>query len=374
MMDVFGTFRSRPGRADLAVDFCRPESIRETLLQALPVFVVGVFRSGTTLLCALLNQNPKISLMHECDVWNFPRPLLKLRFEHNWPERLEFYNNALSRHRMITPDDQRALKKIRIPLDLYRTFGEKKGAVVNGEKSPFYCNRLEQLHKRYPKASFICLWRNPAEVYRSVLKAGQTCRYFRKWGMLSRMIYLQEQAIRQAGRIEEKGARVFRLDYADIMDQTEKVCRDLSAFLGVPFDPRMLQLGKADFAAIDKAPHHAHLRRGIIERQTYTEELVSPRLAAKLERYRRRWEEQQGQRPNPAANTHPSAPGPVEFVYHNALGRALVFYDSLVRAGFEFLPLPWLRIYRRLKGRVVNPPSAASDKRTSLCQVEKPKA
>jgi hypothetical protein len=37
-----------------------------------PVFVVGVFRSGTSLLYALLNQHPRVALMYECDVWNFP--------------------------------------------------------------------------------------------------------------------------------------------------------------------------------------------------------------------------------------------------------------------------------------------------------------
>ena len=154
-----------------------------------PVFVVGVFRSGTSLLCSLLNQNPGIALMYECDVWNFPRPLLPLRFRHNWAERIEFYNQALSRHRMVEAHDCRGLDQIRTPLDLYRTFGERKGAAVSGEKSPFYCDRLEQLHKRYPNAYFIIVWRPPEEIYRSVVKAGQTSRFFGKPGMLSRLIY-----------------------------------------------------------------------------------------------------------------------------------------------------------------------------------------
>jgi hypothetical protein len=331
-----------------------------------PVFVIGVFRSGTSLLCSLLNQNPKIALMYECDVWNFPRPLLKSRFKGKWAERIEFYNQALSRHRMIAPKKLQELEKIRTPLDLYRTFGERKGAAVWGEKSPFYCARLEQLHKMYPKAFFVFVWRNPVEIYRSVLKAGQTSRFFGKAGMLSRMIYQQEQAIRQAGRIEKAGARIFRVDYASIVDQTENICREASAFLGVPFDPQMLRLNKADLSAIYKAPHHAYLRRGIIERQKYAEALVSPRIVEKLERYRYRWEQQQAQWLNLPANLNPPTPGRVELLYHNTVGKALTIYDSLVRAGFEFLPLPWLRIYRLLKTWVVNPPSGAADEKTSM--------
>ena len=320
-----------------------------------PVFVVGVFRSGTSLLRSILNQNPEIALMYECDVWNFPKPLLKSRFKLNWAGRVEFYNRALSRHRMISQDQPSRLEKIRTPMELYRAFGQQKDASVHGEKSPFYCDRLEQLHQQYPAASFILIWRNPVEVYRSVLKAGQISRFFGRPGMLSRMIYLQEQAIGQAARIEEKGARIFRVNYSDVVDQTETVCRSLCRFLGVPFDPLMLQLKKADLTAMDHDPIHTHLQRGIIERQTYTEKLVPPRIAAKLRRYRDRWEQQQANWLKAPVSANPSGPRPVEFVYHNALGKALITYDALVRASFEFLPLPWLNGYRRLKSRAVNP-------------------
>ena len=331
-----------------------------------PVFIVGVFRSGTSLLCSLLNQNPGIALMYECDVWNFPRPLLEARFQRDWAERIEFYNQALSRHRLVSEYDFSPLKKIRAPSDLYHAFGALKGAAVAGEKSPFYCDRLRQLHTHYPQASFILVWRNPTEIYRSVLKAGQTSRFFGRPGMLSRMIYHQEQSIRQAAQIEAKGARVFRVDYADIVEHTEQVCRDISAFLGVPFDVRMMELNKADLSTIYQAPHHAYLRRGIIERQKYDQELVSPAVAKKLERYRCRWEKLQAGWLKPSAGPDQRGPGPLEFIYHNLAGRLLTYYDATVRAGFEFLPLNWLRIYRLLKNWLVSPPSGSVDEKTSL--------
>jgi hypothetical protein len=331
-----------------------------------PVFVVGVFRSGTSLLCSILNQNPGIALMFECDVWNFPRPLLHARFQQNWAERIEFYNQALSRHKIVANGDYSPLENIRDPLDLYHSFGAMKGAAVTGEKSPFYCDRLVQLHSQYPNASFIFVWRNPVEVYRSVLKAGQTSRFFGKPGMLSRMIYHQEQAIRQITLIEKSGARIFRVDYADLVEHTEKICRDITAFLGVPYDERMLHLNQADLSAIYKAPHHAYLRRGVIERQKYDKELVSASTTKQLERYRRRWEKLQAGWLKPAKTDDGPEPGPLEFTYHNVAGRALTFYDSLVRAGFEFLPLAWLRVYRLLKNWVVNPPSGTVDEKTSI--------
>jgi hypothetical protein len=336
------------------------------MLNESPVLVVGVFRSGTSLLCSLLNQNPQVALMYECDVWNFPRLLLTERFRRNWAARMEFFNQAPSRHRLIAPHELKGLDAIHTPMDLYHAFGKLKGAAVSGEKSPVYCSRLEQLHREYPKASFILVWRDPVEVYRSVRKAGQTSRYFGKPGMLSRMLYQQEQLIRQAGRIEKDGARTFRVTYADIVDQTEMVCRNLSNFLGVPFDRRMLDLSKADLSAIYPSPHHDYLRRGVIERRKYTEDLVSPAVVRKLERFRNRWQQQQASQINSTATTAQSKPGPIEFVWHNWLGRALTIYDSLVRAVFEFLPLTWLRVYRLLKHWVVNPPSGAMDEKTFL--------
>lgn len=304
--------------------------------------------------------------MYECDVWNFPRPLLRHRFKLNWAERIEFFNQTLSRHRLVSRNNLAMLKDIHTPMDLYRAFGEMKGAAVSGEKSPFYCNRLEQLYGLYPNAFFILVFRDPLEVYRSVLKAGQTSRFFGKPGMLSRMIYHQEQAIHQAGQIERKGARIFRVNYADLVDRTEEICRNISAFLGVPYDARMLELNKADLSTIYKAPHHAYLRRGIIERQKYNEELVLGPVRSKLERYRARWERLQSGWLKSPPRTNPVEPGWFEFVYHNIMGKTLTFYDSLVRAGFEFLPLAWLRVYRLLKNWVVNPPTGETDEKTSL--------
>jgi len=331
-----------------------------------PVFVVGVFRSGTSLLCSILNQNPGIALMFECDVWNFPRPLLKYRFAQNWAERIEFYNQALSRHQMVTAYNYEILESIRDPLDLYQSFGAMKGAAVAGEKSPFYCDRLVQLHQQYPQAAFIYVWRNPVEVYRSVLKAGQTSRFFGKPGMLSRMIYHQEQAISQLALIEKSGARIFRVDYADVVEHTEPTCQKICAFLGVPYDERMLRLNQADLSSIYKAPHHAYLRRGVIERQKYEQELVPPSTIKKLERYRQRWEKLQAGWLKSSNGANGQEPQAGEFAYHNFAGRLLTYYDSTVRAGFEFLPLVWLRVYRLLKNWVVNPPSGAVDEKTSI--------
>src|SRR5689334_15245830 len=106
--------------------------------------------------------------MYECDVWDFPEPLSRLRLQRDWLERQEFHNQALSRHRLIFGNRLRGLENVRTPEDLYRSFSNGKSASIWGEKSPVYGTRLRDLARRYPGCAFILLWRDPVEIYRSI--------------------------------------------------------------------------------------------------------------------------------------------------------------------------------------------------------------
>jgi hypothetical protein len=316
-----------------------------------PIFIVGVFRSGTSLLYSLLNQHPQISLMYECNVWDFPALLKRPRFAGDWLARQEFYNQALSRHRLVWGGSLRGLESVRTPDDLYRIHSEQKGiATLWGEKSPFYSTRLKQLGRQYPNATFIFIWRNPVETYRSILLAGRTSAFFKKPGMLHRLIYHQEQLISQSAWLAKRDARVRHINYDDLVDRPEQACRSLCEFLKVKFEPAMLELAKADFSAVYDVPHQNHLRKDVIERQKFSEEIVPAAVAQKLERFHKRWQRRFG-RPlaaKAAAAAQPE-PGLLELLLHNTLGFGLHLGSSIKRLGFEFLPLQWLRSYRLLK-------------------------
>ena len=177
------------------------------------------------------------------------------------------------------------------------------------------------------------------------------------------MAYLQEEAIRQVLIIAQKGARIFHVDYAKLVDDTEGFCWGISAFLGVPYDPAMLRLDKADKSAIFNSLHDSFLHRGIIERQKYDRELVPPRLVRKLERFRRRREGLQSKWIRPSNAVGQPQPSGWELAYHKLVGGMLANYDSFVRAGFEFIRLVWLRVYRLLKNWLLNPPFGRADKK-----------
>lgn len=312
-----------------------------------PVFVVGVLRSGTSLLYSLLNQHPQMAFMYECDVWNFPGLLSGARFRRNWLERQEFFNHALSRHRLIYGKKLAGLESVRTPEDLYQVFGEGKGATLWGEKSPFYCARLRQLARRNPGSPFILIWRDPVEIYRSVLLAGKNTRFFRRPGMLSRLIVYHEKMLEQAAVLEKEGTRIFHVTYADLIDKTAEVCEGVCNFLGVPFDSQMVDLSNADLSAVYYDAQHEHLRRGVIQRQQISDEVLDSRVSQKLERFHNRWNRLNGAW-FPGAKHAADAPEPslLERMRHQTIGKLFCAWDDTKRALFEFLPFEWLRTYR----------------------------
>ena len=284
--------------------------------------------------------------MFECDVWDFPETFAGMRFRRNWLERQEFYNGALSRHRLIFGGRLSGLEDARTPEKLYRAFSDCKGAALWGEKSPFYCARLRQVARRHPGCSFVLLWRDPVEIYRSVVHAGHWERFFRRRGMLSRLIFYQEQMLRQAAELSRDGVRIHHVSYADLIDKTEDVLRNLCGFLGIEFSRSMLDLAHADFSAVYRAPQHDFLRRGRIERHQFLED-VPARSVEKLERFRARWQRLSGMSFDPRRPAGGREPSFGERLYHKLVGSLIRTLDDAKRVLFEFLPLPWLRTYRQ---------------------------
>src|SRR5690348_14463333 len=319
-----------------------------------PVFVVGVLRSGTSLLYALLNLHPQVALMYECDVWDFPEAFCGIRFKRDWLQRQEFYNQALSRHRLIFGGRVRGLDGVRAPEDLYRVFSEGKDKPVFGEKSPFYCAHLRRLVRRYPGCRVILLWRDPIEIYRSVVRAGRKERFFRRRGILSRLVFYREQMIRQTAALERAGVPLCHVTYDELTEDTEETCRRICRFLGIEFDEKMLDLASADLSAVFPGPEHNHLRSGRIERQQFADETeieqIDPAAMRRLQRFDARWRRLQSPwLGDQAAGGAESEPSVGERLYCKIAGKFFQAVDGGKRALFEFLPLAWLRTYRQTK-------------------------
>ena len=74
------------------------------VLAAGPLFVVSMWRSGSSLLYALLNKHPQVALMYESDLLLLKSVFLKPKALCDWGERWEFWNEAFQRHGLTAGD------------------------------------------------------------------------------------------------------------------------------------------------------------------------------------------------------------------------------------------------------------------------------
>jgi hypothetical protein len=316
----------------------------ENLAGERPLFVVGVYRSGTSLLYSVLNRHPEISLMYEAHLMVLSSLFSGQRTLGDQLARLEMFCQAPSRHRLTSGHKSGAPAPMETMNDVYRLYAAKKSASVYGEKSPAYSDRLPELVKAHPQCSIILIWRDPVEVYDSFLRAAETSPFFRRVGMLDRLIHGYEAMAHDSQRLENEGARIFHLDYRDLVDHTETSSRQICDFLGLAFSPSMLQLRDADYSAVFPHEQHDHLRSGEIIRQNKTSR-VPRKIAARLRRYENRWLAIRG-RPLPIDAETPRA---FERVVHSLRGYVHAEFDRAAGYGFTCLPMTWLAKYREVK-------------------------
>ncbi len=225
------------------------------------LFVIGAYRGGTSLLLALLNNHPDIALMYEANLLTaLPgRGALSAGSR----RKIERLNHAFSRHGLDDLLEGGPMTAEQI----YSEAAKRLGKTVGGEKSPDYQGCLPDLFRRHPKAHFVVIWRNPVETARSLADAAERNRFFRRHGMLHRLIAAQEKLARDSAGVAQKGGRVMHVSYDELLADAGEVCERLCAFLGVRHDPQMTDLGRADLSVVPEGDHHSQLRAGVIRRR-----------------------------------------------------------------------------------------------------------
>jgi len=205
-------------------------------------FIVGVGRSGTTLLRLMLDAHPDVAIPAET---HFVPKLLRLRDE----------GDALraATHSVMTaestwadfgiPSERLAEAFARLsPFTLadglrafYGLYAAKFAKPRWGEKTPFYGRRMPAIEAVLPEAHFVHVIRDGRDVALSLRPL---------WFSPGERIETQAQnwltkvsAIRANG----KGCRQYlEIRYEDLVLDTESVVRRVCDFIALPYDPRML--------------------------------------------------------------------------------------------------------------------------------------
>jgi hypothetical protein len=255
------------------------------------IFVVGVWRSGTSLLHAFLHNHPRIALLYEAEPLTlFPRATRAV-WPHDWTTRLEFFNQTFSRHRLdaaALPGKKSARESM---LGLFQTWAARKDAVVMGGKSPSYYRCLPAIARIFPEAEFIIIWRDPLEVCRSVVNAGKQNRFFSRKGILTQVFFGSEHMAQGVLELRAAGRRVHEVAYQELIGDPKSELEKICGFIGLEFDPRMLDLKSADCSMLPPGEHHTQVRSGVVKKTSAREEVLPAKFVAKATRYLALWQE-----------------------------------------------------------------------------------
>ena len=249
------------------------------------VFVVGVSRSGTTLLRRVLESTSVVAIAGEN---HFVGHLLKRESARRYFKRLGDYGDDAtirriveflwsgefqrqSRLREISPfwrwlvknldrDDleSRLLAAERTDRGLFETFlrayADKVGKQVIGEKTPAHINHVDTLLDWFPNARIVHMVRDPRGVYTSELRrrtgkhTSFPYRQLFRIGPLFALFILLETTwawARAAGRhadLRKRHPDRYRmLHFESLVREPEATLTDLFAFLGLDMDPAVLR-------------------------------------------------------------------------------------------------------------------------------------
>ncbi|MGH9186632.1 MAG: sulfotransferase family protein, partial [Acidimicrobiales bacterium] len=242
----------------------------------LPVpFIVGVGRSGTTLLRSILDAHSELAVVHESRfvAWmarhrgryeggsgfDEARFLADLLDEGSpCPSRLHSWD--------VAPGVVRAAVSAGRPADLaaairlvFRSYAGAQGKPRYGDKTPGYVRFLPAVGALLPEARFVHLVRDGRDVALSMLDVdfGGVNVAHAAWMWASRL-----QAAETAGRGLGPN-RYLRVRYEDLVDAPEAEMGRICDFLTLEAEPAMLRHHeRSDVVARDLGtqPHHDHAR------------------------------------------------------------------------------------------------------------------
>lgn len=320
-----------------------------------PLFVIGTWRSGTSLLYALLNKHPQVGLMYEADLLVL-RPVFWIPgAASRWLARWEFWNQGPNRHGIEASAVPSDIARVQTAVEMtYRDFARQKGALIWGEKSPqLLQSPPARLVRDFPDARFIIIWRDPAAICRSVIRAAdEEDSFFDKVGMPCRTLMACRRLKVECDRLLAQGVPVHELHYETLVKDPTAVMADICRFLELPFVPGVASLEGADRSAIYEAKHHTLVKSERIVSSVERLEVLPADLKAKIERYKALWWEQSGGKwptPPPLQDSNSEKPSFAEGVVDRAVDRCLRMLDSLVLLVYCFAPFWLLKRFREFK-------------------------
>jgi Sulfotransferase family len=229
-----------------------------------PLLILGVRRSGTTLLRVMLDQHSRLAVPDESyfvpqladrhlrrvDADEFVDDLRRLNTVAEW-------NVPLDEVRSQLHDDMSAGEAIGT---VYAVYAHERGKPRWGDKTPMYMQNLRLLERLFPDARFVHLIRDGRDAALSFLAmpggiVTETWMHPRTPAEFACQWRTEVAAARRLGR--RVGARYVEVRYEELVADAETALQRVCAFAGLEYEPAMLDYaGNVDVSA---KPHQQRL-------------------------------------------------------------------------------------------------------------------
>lgn len=226
------------------------------------IYIVGVGRSGTSMLMTLLNGHSKIAFTPETHFLRFYMADLEVQkqieakgvanFRRILEEDTYFQRLNISAAKLLKPYQvgDLSFKLDNIYHDILQQYLQGKNKQIIGDKDPRYLDYLEVIKRIYPKAKVIHIHRDVRDVVLSKTKA--------KWAA-HRPFWLNaviSQVQMKEGRQNAKacfGENYYELAYEDLVSNPNTTLTKLLGFLGLDFEEKMLDSTKSAQELVDES-------------------------------------------------------------------------------------------------------------------------
>jgi Sulfotransferase family len=232
---------------------------------ASPLILLGVSRSGTTLLRVILDRSRGIAIPDE----SFFVPLLARRHRGRI-DRGRFLDD-LSRIPALAEwglSPEEVASRVRAGMAageaiaaVFETYAAKEGKPRWGDKTPMYMRHLPLLERLFPDAQYVHLVRDGRDAAVSFLRMPEGT-FTRTWAHpesaaeFACLWRTEVEGARELGR-RVGPSRFFEARYEQLVAEPEETVREICAFAALPFEPAMLEYSGA--VDVSRKPHQQRL-------------------------------------------------------------------------------------------------------------------
>ena len=229
-----------------------------------PVIVLGVGRSGTTLLRVMLDRSGQIAIPYESF---FVTPLAH---RHGARPKLDDFVDDLGRFYQlyewgISPEDVRPRLREGMTTGeaiaaVFEVYAEHEGKPRWGDKTPLYMQHLPLLERLFPDAIWVHLVRDGRDAALSFLElpegfSGKTWALPRTAAQFAARWRTEILAARKLGT--HVGGRYLELRYEDLVTEPERELRRVCEHASLEWEAAMLE--HADVPEVSKMPEHRNI-------------------------------------------------------------------------------------------------------------------